>query len=100
MRAIYILEEILCQGLPAFPGNLDTNILESEASRATARERLANTNANPVCNACHSTINPPGFALEQYDALGRFRLEENGATIDASGSLDLLADGAEFSGGH
>ena len=49
----------------------------------------------PVCNSCHSVIDPPGFALENYDAVGRWRTDDDGAAIDASGSL---AGGAPFQG--
>ncbi|MDX1964842.1 MAG: DUF1592 domain-containing protein, partial [Pirellulales bacterium] len=58
----------------------------------TTRQRVAlQTKAN-VCMSCHGIINPLGFALEQFDAVGRFRTEENGQPIDASGSY-LTRDG-------
>ena len=51
--------------------------------------------ANAVCAACHSRMDPIGFALENYDAVGRWRGEDAGAPIDASGKLP---DGTEFEG--
>lgn len=42
-----------------------------------------------TCSGCHTSLNPLGYALENFDATGRHRTTENGATIDASGTLDL-----------
>jgi hypothetical protein len=68
----------------------------AEGSKPLAlRERLAEHRNNAVCNSCHSVIDPPGFALENYDAVGRWRIDDDGAAIDASGSL---AGGAPFQG--
>jgi hypothetical protein len=95
-RSVFILEAILCQSLPSFPGDLDTSLpTEGLESTATAKDRLAPTMNNPVCQGCHQTLNPPGLALEQFDYFGRYRTEENGSLIDASGELD--ASGAEGS---
>jgi hypothetical protein len=65
------------------------------AQPASMRERLAQHRANPVCASCHSRIDPIGFALENYDALGQWRTEEAGKPIDNSGEL---ADGTKFAG--
>ena len=51
------------------------------------RERLAQHRANPVCASCHSRIDPLGFALENYDVIGRWRTEDGGQPIDARGEL-------------
>jgi hypothetical protein len=51
------------------------------------RERLARHRANPVCANCHRQMDPVGFALENYDAVGRWRTVEAGVPIDASGTL-------------
>ncbi len=51
--------------------------------------------ANPACAGCHRLMDPLGFALENYDAVGRWRGSEEGAPIDASGSLP---DGTPFEG--
>ena len=59
------------------------------------RERLAEHRANPVCASCHSIMDPVGFALENFDAVGRWRDFENGAAIDVSGGLP---DGSVFEG--
>jgi hypothetical protein len=59
------------------------------------RERLAQHRANPVCASCHSRIDPLGFALENYDALGQWRTDEAGKPIDNTGELP---DGTKFKG--
>ena len=59
------------------------------------RERLALHRADPACASCHNMMDPIGFALENFDSVGRWRDSELGHTIDASGGLP---DGAEFHG--
>ena len=62
---------------------------------ATLRERLAQHRADPACANCHSRIDPLGFALENFDVLGRWRTEDAGKPIDAKGELP---DGTVFDG--
>ena len=59
------------------------------------RERMSQHRADPVCAGCHKLMDPAGFAMENYDAVGRWRTHENGKPIDASGGLP---DGSSFSG--
>ena len=59
------------------------------------RERMAEHRANPACAGCHKLMDPIGFSLENYDAVGRFRTAEDGKAIDASG---VLPDGSNFTG--
>ena len=59
------------------------------------RERMAEHRANPACAGCHKLMDPVGFSLENYDAVGRWRTAEDGKPIDASGGLP---DGSKFEG--
>jgi hypothetical protein len=59
------------------------------------REQMAEHRANPTCATCHKAMDPIGFALENFDAVGAWRTEEAGARIDASGEL---ADGTKIDG--
>jgi hypothetical protein len=59
------------------------------------RERLAQHRENPACAGCHNIMDPIGFAFENYDGVGRWRTAEDGAPIDAGGSLP---DGSKFEG--
>lgn len=59
------------------------------------RERLAQHRANAACASCHNFMDPVGFALENFDAVGRWRTLEEGQPVDASGGLP---DGSRFTG--
>ena len=95
LRGKWMLEAIL--GTPPPPPPPDVPTLEEGKAVAThtLRERLAQHRANPVCASCHSRIDPLGFALENYDVMGRWRTEEAGKPIDNSGELP---DGSKFAG--
>jgi hypothetical protein len=60
-------------------------ISEETAPGMTTRERVAMQTRGAMCQSCHRVINPLGFALENYDALGRYRTEELQQAVDASG---------------
>ena len=93
LRGSFLRKEVLCQPLGTLPGNIDINApLDATRNAPTARERLAPTSTRSECAGCHSGINPLGFALEAYDAQGRFRTTENGATIDTSGAITFPND--------
>jgi len=68
---------------------------EQTATTLTLRERFVAHRADPQCASCHSKIDPLGFALENYDAIGQWRQTEVGKPIDASGELP---DGRQFNG--
>ena len=61
----------------------------------SVRERLTQHRANPACASCHSRIDGLGFALENYDPIGRWREEDSGTPVNTSGELQ---DGAKFIG--
>jgi len=65
------------------------------AAPRTVRERLEQHREDPVCAGCHLTMDPPGFALENFDPVGRWRETDGGRAIDASGTL---AGGAPITG--
>lgn len=91
-RGVIVRERVLCQDLPPVPENLDTNLSEPSGF-ANNRERYAQHSADPVCAVCHDAIDPVGFAFENYDAFGRYRTEEQGTPVDASGELDGVVGG-------
>jgi hypothetical protein len=61
--------------------------LEKGELFGTLRQQLEQHRANPACAACHKQMDPLGLALENYDAIGRWRTADRGAPIDASGQL-------------
>src|SRR5206468_3687957 len=74
----------------------DRSVLELlKADYTFLNERLAEHRANAACASCHRVIDPVGFSLEQFDAVGRWRTLEEGRPVDAAGGLP---DGSEFTG--
>ena len=95
IRGHWILENIL--GAPPPPPPADVPALKDNtvAGHLSVRERLAEHRANSACASCHNLMDPVGFALENFDAVGRWRTLEEGEPIDAAGGLP---DGSEFIG--
>ncbi|MCK6573568.1 DUF1592 domain-containing protein [Myxococcota bacterium] len=87
-RGIAIRKQLLCQAVPSPPANLNTAIPEPSPDARTLKDRLVAHQANPACSGCHVLIDPPGYGLENFDGIGRFRLTDNNAPIDASGDID------------
>lgn len=96
IRGKWIMDNLLGVPPPPPPGNVPALKENGTGSKArTMRERLAQHRANPACAGCHALMDPPGFALENYDAVGRWREAEDGVNIDAAGGLP---DGSKFEG--
>ena len=93
LRGKAIREVLMCQKVPAPPGNVDFTLVNDTNSYKTARERLTAHSKEPMCAGCHKITDPMGLALETFDGSGAYRTEENGAPIDASGVLDGKAFG-------
>jgi hypothetical protein len=96
LRGKWILGNLL--GTPPPPPPPDVPALKDNHAGApslTLRERLELHRANPTCATCHSRIDPLGFALENYDVLGRWRTDDDGKPIDAAGQLP---DGTRIAG--
>jgi len=98
LRGAWLLENILGTPPAAPPPDVEGFVeIEEGETFTTVRERLETHRANPSCNSCHGVIDPLGFALENFDAVGRWRDEDRMARspIDASGGL---ADGTLVEG--
>jgi mono/diheme cytochrome c family protein len=94
-RGKWILENLLGTPPPPPPPDVPELKAAPHGKVLTMREQMEAHRSNPVCAACHSRMDPIGFALENYDGVGRWRAQDAGATIDASGKLP---DGTEFEG--
>lgn len=88
LRGKWVLETILGATPPNPPPNIEP-LSEKPEDKAgkTLRQRLEIHRENPTCAACHATLDPIGFGLENFDAIGRYREKDNGLPIDASGEL-------------
>jgi hypothetical protein len=89
-RGVWVLEQVLGDHVPSAPP--DVPALEKQDPQAVAnlslRERTELHRTNAVCANCHKTLDPIGFGLENFDAIGRWREREaGGEAIDASGEL-------------
>jgi hypothetical protein len=83
-----VLETIL--GTPPSPPPPNVpSLKENEAGAAprSVRELLEQHRANPACASCHRVMDPLGFSLENFDAIGTWRTRDHGAAVDASGTL-------------
>ena len=104
IRGKLILERLACQHLGTPIAGAEASAPpDSETAEATNRQRTAEATSPNACSGCHETLNPPGFAFEHYDAMGKWRENDNGTPVDASGTLTLqngetftFKDGVEF----
>ena len=95
VRGKWMLTNILGSPPPAPPPNVPALVENGEggAAASTVRERLSAHRKSPVCASCHNRIDPMGFALENYSAIGRWRTTEHGLPVDGSGAFP---DGSKF----
>ncbi len=85
-RGVFIRSELLCQPAPPPPPTVDPTPPDPDPN-ATTRERFAQHTAAPECSGCHQLIDTLGLGLENFDQMGRFRSDEGGLPIDASGEV-------------
>ncbi len=95
IRGNWILENILGTPAPPPPPNVPTLQDKTATADVSIRQRLAEHRANPACASCHDLMDPIGFALENFDAVGRWRVFDREQLIDSSGALP---DGKSISG--
>jgi hypothetical protein len=87
LRGKWILDNILNAPPPPPPGDVPALDEKGVGESATLREQLEHHRANAVCASCHARMDPLGFALENYDAVGAWRTHEGQLPIDPSGAL-------------
>jgi hypothetical protein len=95
IRGKYILTTLMGLPAPVPPPNvpaLDESTPQSQVPKTT-RQRVESHRTNPVCASCHRSIDPLGFALENFDSTGLWRDQERGNAIDVSG---VMADGTKI----
>jgi hypothetical protein len=94
VRGAWIIENLLGAPVPQPPPGVETDLSNDSVPQGsvvnTLRDRMELHRENPVCASCHQVMDPIGFALENFDLVGRWRDTENGFPINAASSL---ADG-------
>ncbi len=99
IRGKFVRERFMCQQLAPPPPNVATTPPDP-APGSTTRERFAEHSLNDTCAGCHRLMDPIGFGLEHYDALGAYRMVDEGVPVDASGEIMFSADlDGKFNGG-
>jgi beta-lactamase regulating signal transducer with metallopeptidase domain len=93
LRGKWVLETLVGAQAPPPPPNVPA--LKNGTDLGSMRERMLAHAKNPVCASCHATMDAPGFALENFDAIGRWRNADGGSVIDANAQM---ADGAIVDG--
>jgi hypothetical protein len=87
-RGKWILETLLNAAPPPPPANVPPLKDDHQSAlNGTVRQRLEQHRANALCASCHKTMDPLGFGLENFDALGQWRTQEGKLPIDSSGTL-------------
>jgi mono/diheme cytochrome c family protein len=87
LRGKYILENIFNTPPPPPPANVPVIDDNSVGATASLRSQMESHRANPSCAVCHNKLDPMGFALENYDAIGRWRTMDGKFPVDASGTV-------------
>jgi hypothetical protein len=99
LRGKYVLDNLLASPPPPPPPDVPSLATEDAADGAplTLREAMTRHRANPACAGCHAKMDPIGFALEHFDAVGRWRDEDAGVPIEAASELPdgRVIDGPE-----
>jgi hypothetical protein len=91
LRGKFVRERLFCQPLPPPPPDVAT-VPPDPKPGLTTRQRFAEHSSNASCAGCHKLMDPIGFGLENYDALGRFRATDEGLAVDSSGEILGSAD--------
>jgi hypothetical protein len=96
-RGVWVLHQLMCTAPPPPPPEVEGFDSTESVPGETLRQRFERHRSDPVCASCHTLMDPIGFGLESFDAIGRHRTVEldTGASIDASG---VMIDGSEFEG--
>jgi hypothetical protein len=87
LRGKYVLENLLASPPPPPPPDVPSLNTERSGQPLSMKEAMQLHRASPTCAGCHAKMDPIGFALENFDAIGRWRAEENGRPLDVSSAL-------------
>ncbi len=84
-RGVFVLQDMLCVPLGSPPPAAAAMMVPEPGPGTTNRELYEDLTADDSCTSCHQLINPLGYTFENYDTMGRWRTQDNGSQVDASG---------------
>lgn len=84
-RGKFVVERVLCARIPPPPADVDLSLPDVAPGEATRREQMELHSSAPACSGCHQVLDPPGFAFEGFDELGRARTLDNDLPVDTRG---------------
>ena len=87
VRGIAVMRKLLCLEPPPVPAMVPPLPPADQSTAKTTRERFEQHTSVAFCSACHQVFDPMGYAFEHYDAIGRYRDQENGTPVDSSGAI-------------
>jgi hypothetical protein len=97
LRGVHISLDIICSALPAPPNDIPP--LPALLDGQTNRQRVETLTSKQPCSTCHATfINPLGFALERYDAVGQWRDVDNGQPVNSAATFNLDGQDVSYDG--
>jgi hypothetical protein len=92
LRGKFILTQLGCSPPDPPPDDIDTSLPAADPTKS-ARQQLVELTGKGICAGCHALLNPPGFAFEHFDGLGRYRtIDDRGLPVDASSSVEGPGD--------
>jgi hypothetical protein len=92
LRGKFILTQLGCSPPEPPPDDIDTSLPAADPTKS-ARQQLVELTGRGICAGCHALLNPPGFAFEHFDGLGRYRtIDDRGLPVDASSSVEGPGD--------
>jgi hypothetical protein len=86
-RGVWVLEQLLCDPPNPPPGDVEIPSFEEPVPGQTLRQRLEKHRESDQCAGCHAEIDPVGFGLENFDAIGAYRTLDNGLPVDSTGTF-------------
>ena len=97
MRGVWVMQTLLGASVPQPPPGVEADLKESPEGTQpmSVRERLEKHRVNPTCASCHQVMDPIGYAMENFDLVGRWRDEDSGQPVNAQ---DKLGDGTPVNG--
>jgi len=100
LRGVFINKRLLCRSFGQPPAEaFGKEPSDSVAAESTNRNRVSAITSPSPCSSCHTFIDPPGFAFENYDSVGRYRKDDNGFSVDATGEMVIDGKTVSFSNG-